>query len=249
MVFRMAQPVATFFAKLFDKLPERMLVDEQERTANLEGHVIIAGYGHSGRNVARSLREIRLPYIHIEMNGESVRKARMSGDIIMQGDATAPAVLEGAGIHRARAIVLAINDPSALGRAIPTARELNPEIYILARTHYVSNIEPLLSAGADDIITDELGAGVEMSAFLLQKLNVPDGRVLKILSAMRDEHHQNYQQRNQPSRHLTGYLSVLEGGEIEIQAVPDDSPCLGRTLAELNFRGSDRHYSYGGRPP
>jgi CPA2 family monovalent cation:H+ antiporter-2 len=172
------------------------------------------------------------------MNGEAVRKARMAGDIIMQGDATAAAVLEGAGIHRARAIVLAINDPSALARAIPAARELNPDIYILARTHYVTNIEPLLRSGADDIITDELGAGLEMSAFLLRKFNVPDGKALKILSTMRSEHHQSYQQDSQQPKHLTGYLSVLEGGEIEIQAVPHDSPCIGKTLAELDFRAA-----------
>ncbi len=156
----------------------------------------------------------------------------------MQGDAAAPAVLEGAGIHKARAIVMAINDPSALFRAIPTARELNPAIYILARTHYVTNIEPLLRSGADDIVTDELGAGLEMSAFLLQRFNVPEGRVLKILSGIREEHHQLYQHGTQQPRHLTGYLSVLEGGEIEIQAVPESSPCLGKTLAELNFRAA-----------
>ncbi len=238
LMFRLAQPIAAYLSKLFNLQSDQHLHVESERTANLEGHIIIAGYGHSGRNVARALREMCLPYIHIEMNGESVRKARMAGDIIIQGDATAPAVLEGAGIERARAIVLAINDPSALARAIPTARELNPDIYILARTHYVTNIEPLLRSGADDIITDELGAGLEMSAFLLRKFNVPDGRALKILSTMRGEHHQMYQQKSLQPKHLTGYLSVLEGGEIEIQAVPKDSPCIGKTLAELDFRAA-----------
>jgi CPA2 family monovalent cation:H+ antiporter-2 len=210
--------------------------EEHERTANLEGHVIIAGYGHAGRNVARALREMRLPYIHIEMNGEMVRTARKSGEIIIHGDATAPAVLEGAGIHKARAMVLAINDPSALARAIPTARELNSDLYIVARTHYITNIEPLLKSGANDVITDEFGAGLEMAAFLLKELHISEGRVLKILSSLRNEHQHRYEKHDRQASSLTGYLSVLEGGGMEIQAVPDDSIHIGKTLAELNFR-------------
>lgn len=236
LMFRLAQPLSLRLAGLFGWCDSGPVSDDQERTANLEGHVIIAGYGLSGRNVARALREMRLPYIHIEMNGEVVRHARQSGEIIIHGDATAPAVLEGAGIHKARAMVLAINDPSALARAVPTARELNPDLYIVARTHYVTNIETLLTSGADDIITDEFGAGLEMTAFLLKELRVSEGRVLKILSSLRDEHQRRYKKHDSQPTKLTGYLSVLDGGEIEILAVPDDSPCIGKTLAELNFR-------------
>jgi len=235
LVFRLAQPAALRLSRWLDWSDDH-LIEEHERTANLEGHVVIAGYGHAGKNVARALREMRLPYVHIEMNAEMVSKARKTGEIIIHGDATAPAVLEAAGIERARAMVLAINDPSALARAIPTDRELNQELYILARTHYVTSIEPLMNAGANDIITDEFGAGLEMVTFLLQTYQVPEGRILKVLSSLRDEHRLRYEKRERQESNLAGYLSILEDGQIEIQAVPDDSPCLGKTLAELNFR-------------
>ncbi len=236
LMFRHAHAIAERLSSLWGRAGAHPKSQDIERTANLEGHVVIAGYGVAGRNIARTLREMRIPYIHIEMNGEMVHRARKSGEIIIYGDATAPAVLEGAGIHKARAMVLAINDPSALARAIPTARELNPELYILARTNFVASIEQLMRLGADEIITDEFGAGLEMATFLLRQFNVPEGRVLKILSSLREEHHQRYKQQGKQSRTLTGFLSVLDGGEIEIQAVPDDSPCLGKSLAELNFR-------------
>ena len=115
-------------------------------------------------------------------------------------------------------------------------RELNEKIYILARTRYVAEIEDLKELGADEIITDEFCAGLELTTLLLRQFQVPEGRVLKLLSALSNEHHQRYRQSSLETRNLTGYLYVLDGGEIEIQAVPDDSPCLGQSLAELDFR-------------
>ncbi|MBW2504898.1 MAG: cation:proton antiporter [Deltaproteobacteria bacterium] len=236
LIFREAHRIAAILANCLGHRSEHSLREEQERTANLEGHVIIAGYGLAGRNVAKTLREMRIPYIHIELNGEMVRQARKTGEIILHGDATTPTVLEGAGVHRARAVVFAINDQAALYRAIPTARELNAKLFILARTHFVLNIDQLIRLGADEIITDEFSAGLEMAAFLLRAFDVPEGRVLKILSSLREEHHQRYQQKDWQTRNLTGYLSVLDGGQIEIQAVPKDSPCIGKSLRELDFR-------------
>ncbi len=235
-LFGHAHAIANHIAGWLGRPSPHKSGEDKERTANLEGHVVIAGYGLSGRNVAYALRNMHFPYIHVELNGEAVHLARKSGDFIIHGDATAAAVLEGAGITKASALVLAINDPSALARIIPTARELNPDLYILARTRYVAEIENLKDLGADEIITDEFGAGLELTTLLLRQFRVSEGRVLKLLSALSNEHHQRYRQSTLETRNLTGYLSVLEGGEIEIQAVPDDSPCLGKNLTELNFR-------------
>ncbi len=238
LIFARAERMATALAGWMGRPYRHAGEEERDRTGNLEGHVIIASYGLSARNVARTLREFRIPYIHIEVNGDAVRRAKQAGEIILHGDASAPSVLEGAGIHRAKALVLAINDPTALARAIPVARELNPELYILARTRYVAEVDDLLAVGADEVIPDELGAGLELATFLMKRCQASEGRLLKVVTAIRDEHHQRYHQEAGQPRNLTGYLSVMEGGEIEIQAVPDDSPHLGRSLAELDFRAA-----------
>ncbi|TLM68857.1 MAG: potassium transporter KefB [Deltaproteobacteria bacterium] len=238
LVFGRAEAIATTVSGWLGRPDRRNGEGERERTGNLEGHVIIASYGLSARNVARVLREFCIPYIHIEVNGDAVRRARMAGEIIMHGDASAPAVLEGAGIHRARALVLAINDPAAQARAIPAARELNPRLYILARTRYVAEIDDLLKAGADEVLPDELGAGLELATFLMQHCRANEGRLLKMLDEIRDEHHLRYRKPETQSGKLSSYLSVIGGGEIELQAVPQDSPHFGRTLAQLDFRAA-----------
>lgn len=208
----------------------------REETGNLEGHVIIAGYGLSGRNVGRALREMNIPYLHVEMNGELVQKGRQAGDLVLYGDATSAAVLEGAGLARARALVLAINDPSALARAIRTAREHHPALYILARTRFVGELDYLTTLGADEVIPDEFEASLQLAAVLLRRFGLAEGRILQQLAALRREHYQKFRRAGETPPDLTGYLSVLEGGQIDFQAVPDDSPCLGRSLAEIAFR-------------
>jgi CPA2 family monovalent cation:H+ antiporter-2 len=210
--------------------------DTQERTANLEGHVIIAGYGLSGRNVGRVLREMKIPYMFIELNGESVRSGRQAGEFIVYGDATASAVLEELGATRARALVLAINDPAALTRAIRAGRELNPGLYILARTRYIAELDYLRELGADEVIPDELEASLQLSAYLLRRFGVAEGRIMLHLARMRREHYSRLRPGGREKAGETRPLSVLEGGQIEFQAVPEDSPCLDRSLADLAFR-------------
>lgn len=207
----------------------------REHTANLEGHVIIAGYGLSGRNVGRALREMQIPYLYIDLNSESVRTSRRTGEFIVYGDATARALLAELGIERARALVLAINDPSALARAIRVGRELNPNLYILVRTRYLAELDYLRGLGADEVVPDELEASYQLPGYLLRRFDIAEGRILQLLSRLRREHLDQYPFfQGTPSGGAP--FSVLEGGQVELQAVPDDSPCLGCTLAELSFR-------------
>ncbi len=218
--------------------PEEWTDEERERTGNLEGHVIIAGYGLTGKTIASVLREMRIPYLHIELNGEIVRRARQSGEFIVYGDATSPVVLEGVGINRARALVLAINDPSALNRVIRTARDLNDSIYILARTRFILEMDDLLAQGADEVVPDEVEASLHMSAVLLRQFSIPEGKSLRQIAKKRQGHYGLDPEAANPPRNLSGYISVLEGGQIEFQAMPDDSPLLNKSLAEIALKNT-----------
>jgi CPA2 family monovalent cation:H+ antiporter-2 len=166
-----------------------------------------------------------------------VQQGRQAGDFILYGDATSSAVLEGAGLQRARALVLAINDPSALARAIRIAREHHPGIFILARTRFVGELDYLTALGADEVIPDEFESSLQLSAVLLRRFGLAEGRIMQLLATLRREHYEKFRRIEEIPPDLAGYLSVLEGGRIEFQAVPADSPCLGRSLADLAFRG------------
>jgi len=219
-------------AGLFGKPSTEIHPEIQERTANLSGHVLIAGYGLTGRNVGRILRRFDIPHLYVELNVENVRKGRRSGDYVIYGDITSAEVMHELGIARARALVVAINDPAALARSVSTARKANPELYILARTRYVAELEHLCELGADEVIPDEFEASLQLGANLMRRFSLSEGRILHFLAELRQEHYTTMVRVDSAAHGL----SVLEGGQLEYQALPDDSTCIGSSLAEIDLR-------------
>ncbi|MDH3454679.1 MAG: cation:proton antiporter [Desulfuromonadales bacterium] len=219
-------------AALFGRSAAKMQPEMQERTANLSGHVLIAGYGLSGRNVGKVLRRFDIPHLYVELNAENVSRGRREGEFIVYGDIAAAGVLHELGVQRAKALVLAINDPAALARTISIARQCNPELYILARTRYVAELEHLCRLGADEVIPDEFEASLQLGANLMRRFERNEGRILHVLSELRQKHYTSMTQSNAPSHGL----SILEGGRLDYQAVPDDSPYLGASLAGIDLR-------------
>ncbi len=203
-----------------------------EQTGNLNGHVLIGGYGLSGKNVGRILRQFNIPHVYIELNAENVHAGRKTDDFVIYGDVTSGEMLVELGIKRARALVLSINDPAALARTIHIARQLNPDLYILARTRYVAELQQLCALGADEVVPDEFEASLQLGANLMHHFSLSEGHILHVLAELRQEHYTSMVNADIS----TQGLSVLTGGRLEYQAMPDDSPCLDASLAELDLR-------------
>jgi len=227
-----AESWAAALARLLGKPAKDMHPELQERTANLTGHVLIAGYGLSGRNVGRVLRRFDIPHLYIELNAENVARGRRDGEFVVYGDIASGMVLHELGVERARALVLAINDPAALARTISIARQSNPDLYILARTRYVAELEHLCQLGADEVIPDEFEASLQLGANLMRRFNLNEGRILHVLAELRKKHYATMMRGDAPMHGL----SILEGGRLDYLAVPDDSPYLGNSLVEIDLR-------------
>lgn len=143
----------------------------------LRDHTIIAGYGVNGRNLAQVLRETEIPCVIVEIAGEVVREERKKGVPIQFGDITQPQTLRRMAIEAARVLVLAISDPLATRQAIKLARQLNPGIYLIARTRYVREIDELLASGADHVVPEEFETSIEIFSLVLQDYRVPAGMI------------------------------------------------------------------------
>ena len=131
-------------------------LEERGETDPPRNHVIIAGYGLTGRTLARSLAKIRTRYVIADLNTENVREATQRGEPVYFGDVTSPEVLEHLGVADAGELIIAINDPDATARATRAARRAAPDLRIIVRTAYKDDVKRLEEAGASDVFAAEV---------------------------------------------------------------------------------------------
>lgn len=135
---------------------------------DLTDHVIIAGHGIAGRELASALGDRRIDYAIVELNAETVRDLLSRDEPAFFGDVTSDEVLEKLGIHRARELVITISDPAAAVRAVRAARRLAPELPILVRARYVAEVDALIAAGATSVVPSEYESAVEIISQVLE---------------------------------------------------------------------------------
>lgn len=130
---------------------------------------VVVGYGPVGRTVARVLRENGVAPTIIELNHETVRALQEQGLRAVYGDASQPTILEHAGIRSADTLVFAASGtpPEAIVKA---ARELNPQVRIIARSTYVRDVSAAKLAGADLVVTAEVEVALALAEHLLVEL-------------------------------------------------------------------------------
>ena len=157
--------------------------------AELSDHVIIAGFGLNGRNLAAALAEFGVPHVILELNPETVRSQRLAGLDIRYGDCTRAAVLAHAGLARARAYVVAISDPASTRRSVRVARELAPHVEILVRTEYLTEVDELKGLGADEVIPAEFETALALFERVLDIYDVPEATVDGLVDTMRLENY------------------------------------------------------------
>jgi len=150
------------------KLLRVEIIEEDHPEQELADHVIVAGYGLAGRELARTLEHCRVPYLVVDLNVDNVRQATGDGVAAYFGDVTSPEVLEHLGIERAREFVVAVNDPDAALRAVRLARGLSRDLRILVRTAYLADATRLLDAGASDVVTADVESTVEIVHLILK---------------------------------------------------------------------------------
>jgi len=129
----------------------------------LNRHYIICGCGRIGYLICKELSQEKIDFVVIDDNPEIIQKIEDEGIIYYKGDATQDKTLVAAGIKRARGIVCALPSDAQNLYVILTAKELNPDIYILSRSEEIESEHRLLRAGADRVISPYVLGGMKMA--------------------------------------------------------------------------------------
>lgn len=200
------------------------------------GHVVIAGFGLNGKNLARVLKAAGIVYQIIELNAQSIREARERNEFVIFGDCTQREVLHAAGIEHARVLVVAISDAAATRRTAAVARELNPNLHIIVRTRFISEMEELHRMGVDQVIPEEFETSLEIFSRVLRRFGVSRHFIRNQVEAVRNERYRFLNDEAPSSVSFRELATVLEENASACLRVPDDSPAIGQSIGDLNIR-------------
>ncbi len=121
------------------------------RLGGLRGHYIVCGYGRVGRAVARTLAEGSAGLVVIDSDEAAAADVEEDGMLCVRGDSAADSKLIEAHVETARGLVAATGSDSQNVYVILSARNLNPDLHIVARASYPGAEDKLRRAGADEV--------------------------------------------------------------------------------------------------
>ena len=219
-----------------DTLEEPTVTDFTPDEPDLRGHVVVIGYGLNGRNLSKVLRRVRVPYLVLELNAESVRAARAEGERILYGDATRKEVLHRACLEQARVLVVAISDPAATRRSVWLARQMNPDIHIIVRSRYMVELPELRDLGADEIIPEEFETSIEIFSRVLREYGVARHDISRQVEEIRREGYQMLRSPSLAPVTMSDIAEALGGASTETLLVGADAAAVGKTIGELKLR-------------
>jgi monovalent cation:H+ antiporter-2, CPA2 family len=211
-------------------------IDDPSSRKVKKDHLVIIGYGVTGRNLARTARRAGIDYTIIELNPDLVVETRKQGEPVIFGDATGEGVLTHAGIPTARIAVVAINDPVAVRKIVSICRSLSPELIVIVRTRYVSEVEALRVEGADEVIAEEFETSVEIFTVVLSKYFVPRDRIESFITDVRADGYQMLRSSSTVPGTLPDLVRHIPEVSITTLTVEPGSPLAGVTLGEISLR-------------
>ncbi len=223
-------------APLMRFVPNHIFPPDQSPIKEMKDHIIIVGFGLNGKNVAKSAKAAGVPYRIIEMNPDTVRKMRKKGESILYGDATQPGVLIRAGIEHARILVVVVNDPFATQQTVRIAREINPGIYIIARTRFVGEVATLVDLGADDVIPEEFETSIEIFTRILNKYLIPEDEIARLIREIRAGGYQMLRSISTTPATFDDLRDLVPDIDMRSIRILETSPWTGKNLAESQLR-------------
>ncbi len=167
-----ATPMVAYFAShLAIMLAPATAENEESGLAKLdeiEGHVVISGFGRVGRILGRTLDADAIPYVALDTDADGVSAAREKGLPIYYGDASRLEILRRAHTATASALVITMDNPGAAEHVVRVVHNEWPHLPIIARARDASHATRLLHLGASEVILETVEASLQLSGRVLE---------------------------------------------------------------------------------
>ena len=177
LVIALSMLITPLLFILYDVLSRRMnetATDQPEEEINEEGPVIIAGIGRFGQIVNRLVQASGFNTVVLDHDMETISVMRRFGYKSFLGDPTRPDILRAAGIETARVLVVAVDDPESAIKLVRYARNLRPDLHIIARAKDRTIVYRLYQAGANDIVRELFDSSLRAGRYVLENMGLSE---------------------------------------------------------------------------
>jgi CPA2 family monovalent cation:H+ antiporter-2 len=154
----------------------------------ISDHAVICGYGPVGRALNEALKQSGVDTLVLELNSDTVRALKASGQPVLFADASHPEALELAGIGRARMVAFTFPAAELTAAAVPLVREHNPGIVIFGRAKFAAEVEQLRALDIE-VIQDERESAVAMidaAKGVYQRIDLSDEDIREIVDGKQE---------------------------------------------------------------
>ena len=179
---------------------------------SMSQHFIVCGYGRMGFDIVKRLVAKNVPVVVIDKDetrlSELTTLAAAQGTLSwLVGDATEDKLLLNAGVQRAKGVATVLGNDVDNLYVVLSARLLNQQLQIVARSSGETNIDKLYKAGANSIVCPYKAGATKVAQLLINP------HVAEV------------------------FESVSEGEKMELAEIriTEDSPYRGKFLAETDF--------------
>lgn len=203
----------------------------------LDGHVVILGYGRFGSYVSESLLEIGIPNVVVELNANKVEEAADAGRAVIYGDAGQEIVLEAARVSHARMVLLTIPSVRGSSAVLEKVYHMAPQCPVVALSRNPEHLDVLNRLGVHHIIMPEFETGLEMVRQTLFNFCMPPVEIQNVMDSMRRERYTTDVELNYPKAAQLSRLSrAAESINLNWVEVDSEAEIVGRSLAGSKIR-------------
>ncbi len=150
--------------------------------------VLVVGYGRVGKLVGEMLDAHGIAWVGADRDTKSTSAARREGKTIYFGDASRPEFLRRCGLETAPALVVTMDSPEGVEAVVAAAREMRPDLTIVARARDARHAQRLYELGATDAVPETIEASLQLSEAVLVDIGIPMGLVIASIHERRDEY-------------------------------------------------------------
>ncbi|MCC7130702.1 MAG: cation:proton antiporter [Anaerolineae bacterium] len=220
---------------LWKRLESHRAIPQVDEGA-LQGHAIVIGYGRIGKLLADTLHSLGAPLLVIESDAERIDLLNNKQILTLYGDAGNSEVITHAHLQKASALVTTVPDETSAYLIVTAARDLNPDLPIIARAATEEGVRLLAARGANHVVQPELEGGLEMVRHTLLQLDYPLREVHEYVEAIRHSRYEKTETTVEEYQTLHDLVRVSKGIEVVWIALDETSALAGQTLAEANLR-------------